>query len=425
MNIRNYTEVSFKNAKNITKKTLVINKLLKPTLIPNLEQKTNILFQDPESYLKFPNETQFQFVVGRKPKGPRFNSEKQLIPYSIVGTLLGKEPRKVVRKKSLISKATPIASSKSLRKSLRLTKMKFSPAINNETPKKEDKKKKKSDYRENLTYTEIFNIFNKSKKRINKNKIENLVNEKKLFKEIPKVMHKYINEPLSQQERSLKSNEKYNNILKNIENNISKTLNNKNKSKKYYNDSKSHENNIYNSSDLMKYSGTEYRTIVEKKNFYEKKKNPIFILNNHVQNWEMSLRRPKNFIGERREYLNVRTDNNPYWIVLNEKNPLEDEKIVNTYLNNNLNKGIYLKNFYNTSYFKTFVKPLDLSNNRNNSNDIDYLQIRGKKLIDIEEKMALQMKGNIRMIDMKYDKDSIKDMIFKENYSINKHSFSK
>ena len=424
MNIRNYTQVSFKNTKNFPKKTLVINKLQKPTLIPNLEEKTNILFQDPESYLKFPNETHFQFVVGRKPKGPRFNSEKQLIPYSIVGALMGKEPRKVVRKKSIVSKNTPIVSSKSVRKSMRASKIKFSPVTINEIPKKEEKKKKRA-YIENLTYTEIFNIFNKSKKRINKNKIENLVSEKKLYKEIPKVMHKYINEPLTQQERSLKSNEKYNNILKKIENNISKTLNNKNKSRKYYNDSKSYENNIYNSSDLMKYSGTEYRTIVEKKNFYEKKKNPIFILNNHVQNWEMSLRRPKNFVGKRREYLNIRTDTNPYWIVLTEKNPLEDEKIVNTYLNNNTNKGIYLKNFYNTSYFKTFVKPLDLNNNRNNSNNSDFLQIKGKKLIDIEEKMALQMKGNIKMIDMKYDKDSIKDMNFKTNYSINKHSFSK
>ena len=416
MNIRNFTQVSFKNTKNAPKKTLIINKLLKPTLIPNLEEKTNTLFQDPESYLKFPNETHFQFVVGRKPKGPRFNSEKQLIPYSIVGTLMGKEPRKAVRKKSIVSKTTPIASSKSVRKSMRVSKLKFSPVTINEIPKKEDKKKKRT-YIENLTYTEIFNIFNKSKKRINKNKIENLVNDKKLYKEIPKVMHKYINEPLIQQERSLKSNEKYNNILKKIENNISKTLNNKNKTKSY-------ENNIYNSSDLMKYSGTEYRTIVEKKNFYEKKKNPIFILNNHVQNWEMSLRRPKNFIGERREYLNIRTDTNPYWIVLTEKNPLENEKIVNTYLNNNTNKGIYLKNFYNTSYFKTFVKPLDLTNNRNNSNE-DFLQINGKKLIDIEEKIALQMKGNIKMFDMKYDKDSIKDINFKTNYSINKHSFSK
>ena len=416
MNIRNFTQVSFKNTKNAPKKTLIINKLLKPTLIPNLEEKTNTLFQDPESYLKFPNETHFQFVVGRKPKGPRFNSEKQLIPYSIVGTLMGKEPRKAVRKKSIVSKTTPIASSKSVRKSMRVSKLKFSPVTINEIPKKEDKKKKRT-YIENLTYTEIFNIFNKSKKRINKNKIENLVNDKKLYKEIPKVMHKYINEPLTQQERSLKSNEKYNSILKKIENNISKTLNNKNKTKSY-------ENNIYNSSDLMKYSGTEYRTIVEKKNFYEKKKNPIFILNNHVQNWEMSLRRPKNFIGERREYLNIRTDTNPYWIVLTEKNPLENEKIVNTYLNTNTNKGIYLKNFYNTSYFKTFVKPLDLTNNRNNSNE-DFLQINGKKLIDIEEKIALQMKGNIKMFDMKYDKDSIKDMNFKTNYSINKHSFSK
>ena len=228
MNFRNYTQISFGHFNNIRKKT---NKLQNQSLIPNLQQEKELLFENPESYLKLPYETNFKFVVGRKPKGPRFNSDNKLIPYSIVGFLLKKDPsRKLTRKKSLVQSIT---SSKSVRKSQRLTKLiKISPnvIINEVTPKEE--KRKKISYIDNITHTEIFDIFNKSKKRISKNKSVNLKNKKFISKEIPKLMHQFINEPLEQQERALKNNEKYNKILKRIEKNITKSLINKFKSNK-------------------------------------------------------------------------------------------------------------------------------------------------------------------------------------------------
>ena len=419
MNFTNYKSVSFGQLKNNKKKTFVINKLQKKTLIPNLKQKTNILFKDPDNYLKLPYETKFHFVVGKKPKGPRFNSNNKLIPYSVVGSFIKKETRKMTRKKSLITYNNTI--SRSTRKSMRLSKiMKFNPVTINEAPKEE--KKKKRNYIENLTCTDIFDIFNKSKKRINKNLSENVVNKKKFDKEIPKTMHQYINEPLSQQEKALINNEKYNNILKKIEGNIFKSLQNKSKSKKNYNDTNIFEN--ISSSNLMKNSCTKYRIKVEKNNLNDKKNNPNLVLNNHVQNWEMSLRRPKNFIGERREYLNIRTDENPYWIVLTEKNPSENEKIIIPH-NTITNKWGNINNFYNTSYFKTFSKPLESISYENTCDDRNILKITGKKLIDIEEKLAKEMKGNIRMMDLKYDRESVKDIIFKANYCINGHSFDK
>ena len=418
MNFRNYAQVSFNYSKNFKKKTFVINKLQKQSIIPNLDKKTNILFQDPDSYLKMPYETDFRFVIGRKPKGPRFNSNNKLIPYTVVGSLMKKEQqKKLTRIKTLV---TSNSSQKSVRKSMRMSKAKFNPIAINEVTPKEDKKKKKT-YRVNLTDTEIFDIFNKSKKRISKNKSENLVNEKKLYKEIPKVMHQYINEPLSQQERALKNNEKYNDILKKLENNISKSLKNKMRNKKFYNDSKCFDGNIYNSSSLLKNSGTEYRSKVEKINSNDRKKNPHLILPNPVQNWEMSLRRPTNFIGERREYLNVRTDSNPFWIILTEKNPFEDEKILIPKINN-MKTEINFKNTSNINYFKNSIKQANLTNN--NISPSKYLEIKGQKLIDIEEKLANQLKGNIKMIDLKYDRESLKDIKFRENYFINKHSFS-
>ena len=359
MNFRNYTQTSFDHFKNIRKKTFIINKLQKESLIPNLQQKTDLLFENPESYLKLPYETNFKFVIGRKPKGPRFNSDNKLIPYSVVGSLLKKDQsRKLTRKKSLVQS---LSSSKSVRKSQRLTKLiKISPniVINEVTPKEE--KRKKISYIDNITHTEIFDIFNKSKKRINKNKSVNLKNKKFRYKEIPKLMHQFINDPLEQQERALKNNAKYNQILKRIEKNISKSLINKFKSKKNNNDSKCFDSNIYNSSNLMQNSGIKYRKKVEKSNLNEKEKNQHLILNNHIQNWEMSLRRPKNFIGERREYLNVRTDKNPYWVILTEKNPYEEEKIISSNINNK-------KNFSNTYYYKS-IKPLDSTSNTSRSN---------------------------------------------------------
>jgi len=416
MNFRNYTQTSFGHFKNIRKKTFIINKLQKESLIPNLQQKTDLLFENPESYLKLPYETNFKFVIGRKPKGPRFNSDNKLIPYSVVGSLIKKDQsRKLTRKKSLVQS---LSSSKSVRKSQRLTKLiKISPniVINEVTPKEE--KRKKISYIDNITHTEIFDIFNKSKKRINKNKSVNLKNKKFRYKEIPKLMHQFINDPLEQQERALKNNAKYNQILKRIEKNISKSLINKFKNKKSNNDSKCFDSNIYNSSNLMQNSGIEYRKKVEKSNLNEKEKNQHLILNNHIQNWEMSLRRPKNFIGERREYLNVRTDKNPYWVILTEKNPYEEEKIISSNINNK-------KNFSNTYYYKS-IKPLDSTSNTSRSNCLNNLEIKGKKIIDVEEKIANQMKGNIMMYDLKYDRESLKDIIFKTNYCINKHSFTK
>ena len=113
-------------------KTFVINKLQKLSVIPNLDKKTNILFQDPESYLKMPYETNFRFVIGRKPAGPRFNSDHKLIPYTVVGSLLKKEQqKKLTKKQTLVSSVDSSSSSKSIRKSIRLSKAKFNPVVIN------------------------------------------------------------------------------------------------------------------------------------------------------------------------------------------------------------------------------------------------------------------------------------------------------
>jgi hypothetical protein len=152
MNIKNYTPVSLERLKkSMPKRTLIINKLKKPLKIPCLKQKQNTLFQDPENYLKLPYETDFNFVVGQKPKGPRFNSDHKLIPYSIVGTILRRDQRKQTRKQTVQNSWN---SSKSVRKSMRLTKIKLPM----DSTQKDDKKKRRQ-YITNITHSEVFDIF--------------------------------------------------------------------------------------------------------------------------------------------------------------------------------------------------------------------------------------------------------------------------
>ena len=400
MNFKNYQQLS------LPKKTLLINKIEKTSIIPNYSEKSEYLFEDPEHYLKLPYETSFHFVVGKKPKGPRYYTDRSIIPYSIVGTLAKKDAKNFPRKKSIILNTA--SSSRSLRKSMRLSKIKNNLATHDIAAQLEEKKKKRINMI-NITQTDVFNIFKQYKKRINKNKSEDLL--KKNHKDIPKIMYQYINIPLSQQERALKSNEKYNNILKRIENNISKSksISNKKKNNIKRNNTSTNNKKLYNISKLITNSSTDYRLKLEKINLNEKKKFPNLILNNHVQNWEMSLRRPKNFIGERREYLNIRTDEKPFWTIYKEKNPLEDEKIINQ----NLNRNNFFSTRENDGHLKT------------HNNFMNNLNIKGKSLFDFEEKIAKQLKGNLKMLNPKYDRESIKDLVFKINYSINKHSFDK
>ena len=425
MNIRNFTQISFDHMKNSRNKTFIINKLKKNIKIPNLKQKINILFNSPENYLKLANETSFQFIIGKNPKGPRFNSDNKLIPYSVVGTFAKKEQRKYTRLKSISNSY----SSKSLKKSttnVLSNSNVFSPIVIQENTSIEDKMKKKT-YISNLTYTDIFNIYDKSRKRINKNKNRNLESENKLFKHIPKLMEQYINVPLSKQEKALKNNEKYNDIFNKVENKICKSIKEKRiRNLSNNNESKIYDSKLYNTSNLIRNSATEYRLKIEKNNSNESKKTPNLVLNNPIQNWEMSLRRPKNFVGKRREYLNVRTDKNPYWIVLTEKNPLEEEKIINPRIHINTSNGVNLKRFTNTSsFFKQSSKQFDLTPNVSTSNDMNNLEIKGRKLIDVEEKLTNKMKGNIKLVNIKYDKESLKNIIFKENNIINKRVLNK
>jgi hypothetical protein len=424
---RNHTQIFHENPlKNFSSsKTFVVHKLKKNNMkIQNLKQKMNLLFNTPESYLKLPEESLFNYIIGQTPRGLGLYTESsRMISSSVIGNYTKKdEHRKSHRVNSNLSANN--LSPRILHKNTRLSSsnINFSINISGNTPKKKKKSSKICRYPPlyNNVNTEINNMFNRSRRRIIKNKSQNLDNANVLFKNIPILMKPYINVPLARQEKALKNSEKYNEIMTKIENKIEKSFKMKRKTKKnLYNESNNYESCLYNSSHLMKNSGIEYRNKIEKSNSNEKKKTPHLVLNNHIQNWEMSLRRPKNFFGERREYLNVRTDSNPYWVIIREKNPPEEEKIIYRQINNQTYRGINTRNGSNNSNYKSYSK--DLTNNASSANDMNNLEIKGRKLIDVEEQLKNKIKGKIKLTKFKYDRDSMKNIIFKKNYFINKH----
>ena len=176
---------------------------------------------------------------------------------------------------------------------------------------------------------------------------------------------------------------------------------------------------FYDTANLFKNSVNNYRNKIEQIKFSNKKKKKSLIIDTHIRNWEMSLRRPKNFSGLRKGYLNINSDKNPIWIMATEKIPFEEEKIINPNINDSSNQITLKQNYLGKSNKILHSKFQNQIKNLKKYND---LQIKGKKLIDFEETQADKLKGNIKILDFKYDKDSTKDLLIKMNCSINKYS---
>ena len=231
-------------------------------------------------------------------------------------------------------------------------------------------------------------------------------------------MKKYIKSTLSQQEKALKCREEYNNIFKKIEHNISQSMEKGSKSVHI------NRNNIelknYETANLFKNSIKDYKKKIDKIKQYNKKKKNNLMLETHLRNWEMSLRRPKNFIGLRKGYLNISSDKRPVWIIATEKFGEEEEKIINPNISNLKSQSSLQKN-----YLRNSNEISNIQKRNSNLKKFNSLLIQGKKLIDLEEKQAENIDGNIKLIKFKYDKDSTKDLLLKMNCSINRYLINK
>ena len=353
------------------KKTLVVNKI-SPGSNLKIENEVKNLFDSPDTYLQLPSDSKIPFVVGRRLQGPRYDLDDKLIPYSIVGN------PKFLKNKTNINVNNSISRSLYSQQHSRSTMAKNNNTIDN------TKSSAMSD-------NQIKAIFSKCKYNIENNNIK----KNDFLKTIPNSMNDYVIRPLLIQEKNLKFQRRFNkNVLKKL------SITSKVES------SESNRINLLQESDnyITKTETLRYMALNDKKiNF-----------GNGLQNWSMSLRRPKNFEGERRGYVNVGTDNKPYWIILREKYPNQFENIMNpNNINNEFDKAMYKTQSFN-KYISTFP---NFKKFMNKTCDIWGLEVKGKNLLKAEEDNYKQLKGKTkRIVHLKYDKESMKDLNICENW---------
>ena len=359
------------------KKTLVVNKI-SPGSNLKIENEVKNLFDNPNTFLQLPSDSKLPFVVGRRLQGPRYDLDDKLIPYSIVGN-----------PKFLKNKINNNNNNNSISRSIYSQQHSKSsmPRYNNDNSKSTT-----------MSDNQIKAIFSKCKYNIENNNTKS----NDFLQTIPINMNEYVIRPLLIQENNLKIYKKNIKFQKRFNRNVIKKLYTSSKTEL----SESNRINLIQESD-------NYITKTETLNYLshnERKKN----FGNGLQNWSMSLRRPKNFEGERRGYVNVGTDNKPYWIILREKYPNQFENIMNpNNINNEFDKAMYKTQSFN-KYITTFP---NFKKFMNKTCDIWGLEVKGKNLLKAEEDNYKQLKGKTkRIVHLKYDKESMKDLNICENW---------
>lgn len=374
-------------------------------------KKNNILFEDPNTFLQLPNETNFNYIINKIPRGPQYDFEDKLIPYTMVGN--SKYTKSNKYSYSTGSKSTSKKSSFNSR-----IKDPYFIRLNNTN----------SNYNI-ISDKEIKEIFNNYKNKIqeNKNKYkDNLISKE----ECPKFMRQYIDKSLELQEKCLKKNVDNLNSFKNMGEFIKERMKLKAKAKKNRRRSNLQINSISKDinislGELIMNSGEEYRLKNEAKSFYENKKNNNLSLPNVNQNWEMSLRRPKNFVGTRKELLNCGTPKYPYWIIKTEKSPKINEYILKPRKDFNCTTyGISsrtnsIPNLFNHELKKSKTNDDILKQYNKRNSNCDILEIQGQKLIDFEENLCRKLKGKKKLINLKNNKEEVKDILIHADYNFN------
>ena len=379
----------------------------------DIMKKNTILFDDPNTFLKLPNETNFNYIINKIPRGPQYDLADKLIPYTMVGSTKFMKMRKFPISFGYKSFNRKIFNSKSRRSTLsRIQDLKNGYNL--------------------ITDKEIEEIFDNYKNKIknNKNKQKDLIDKN----ECPKVIKQYIDMNLSLQEKCLKKNEDNLADCKNLKGNIlqrMKITNKKNANKK--NNKSFYENNSTNKDiqlsigELLMNSGDESRFKNKIINLIDKN-NSEFFLPEVNQKWENSLRNPEQSAKLKKRMINCKLQKCPYWIYPSEKNleSISKKKIrqfsnYNDYSSrtnsmNNLLIPESKKNQTNDDIFKNCFRKNFTS---------DMLEIQGKKLIDVEEKINKKMKGKKKILKFKNYKEEVKDMIIYSNYAYNNYYTAK
>ena len=363
---RELMKSGFKRRSN---KSFVLNKVNKYDS-EDLIKKSNFLFEDPNTFLKLPIETNFNYIINKIPRGPQYDIDDKLIPYTMVGS-----PKYIKSNKYGYANSSKSTSKKSSFVS-RIKDSNFLK-INNIN----------SNYNI-ISDKEIKEIFNNYKSKIKENKTK-LKDDLISKNECPKVMKQYIDKSLSLQEKCLKKNEDNLNSFRNMEDFIQqkmrlKTKKNKNKRIKtdYQNNSENKEINI-SLGELIMNSGEEYRIKKEAKALFEKRKNKKYTqMIEHIA----KPRKDYNYTA----YSSFRSRAN---------------SLQNLFLFDFKNE-----NKTNDDIIKNYIKKNSTCYN---------LEIRGQKLIDFEEDLCKKLKGKKKLLNFKNNKEEVKDMTFHKNYIYN------
>ena len=352
-----------------------------------LIRKKNILFEDPNTFLKLPYETNFEYIINKIPRGPQYDFDEKLISYTLVGN-----PKYLKANKYYNSR--PASKKSSFNSKIKEPNINRINNINN--------------YYNLISDKEIKDIFNNYKNKIQENK-RKYKNELISDNECSKVMKHYINKTLDLQEKCLKKNEDNAAKFKNMEDFIQQKMKLKEKTikrnKNYLENNSMRDINL-NIGELIMNSGEEYRLKNEALNLIEKNKNKKYVLPNVNQNWEMSLRRPKNIVGSRKELLNFGTQNYPYWFIATEKSPQFNEHIskpkkdftISSYgaLTSRTNS---IQNLFNLELKKNKTNDDIFKNYFKRHSDCDTLEIQGQRLIDFEENLCRKLKGKKKILN--------------------------
>ena len=330
----------------------------------------------------FGNESNFlntdsNIYIGRKPRGPRYDENNELIPYSFVGN--ANYLQKSIIKKSN-AKKTLNQSSKTTETQAQLLKKK------GDTCDILDNKMLQNYYRDIKNHT------------INNKKKENKI----MLKTLPIL----IRDQLKNQEKHLNEYDILDNMSKTMENYLVKRT----KKKK--------EQLLMTNVDSYLFRKAVLNTIVGKT------PKEIKLGDN---NWYFDLRRPKNFIGNRDCYINIGTNDKPFWGRFFEKSPNYVLKCRKPIINEN-----YIKTFRKNPYLPV------LPNGSNVINELaimSSLHIDGKSLIDFEKKMQdfpgkkkLYKRNQLEIIEEsknltapeleKYIHEITCDQIYKDDYNV-------
>ena len=378
---------------NLASKNKQINKVLVLKKIENkqiLELKNQIhsLFNNPATFLQLPSESNLNFVVGKKIKGPRFDVHDKLVTYSVVGS-----PLKYLKRRN---KSFSVLTDE--------------PIVNNKMSKQEVLYKNMGIKDEpeikiiDITDKEVRNLFKnindniKNKKNESNNILKN-INCNKYKKDIIKM-------PFLNQENSLKNIQKLENVRKLFEDKKNKIL--------FVNKHKKNSNSLLLKSELyrLKRENINYITSQQKNN-----------IGNGLQKWAFSLREPKVLKGVRREYVNVGSDKKPVWVKLQEKYPI---KIENVYNPDWKNEDKYFKTMSNFSFPKKtnkediFLKTApNFGHFKEKTMNLEGLQITGINLFDIEKKNVENLRGKKKQLQkFIYNKECLEDQNYIEKWNI-------